>query len=351
MSPLDDEDRRRQEAFLRDWRRTEQRRKRRQRRLALGAGLAILAVLVAGGFALALRGGDDPQPPPDEAAAPVRVELEPVEPEVEPEVVVTDDQDAIPDPPEPQPRTKGRTATAPADTPAAPAVPAAAAGDGPVVWIQAGHADPREPGYRDQTGASSGPFGNEIAFTTTLAPKVVNRLRRAGVDARQTPGEVTPLAAEGAAFVSLHSDIPQGRMALSHAITGAGENYYHGEGSGDPSPTPYPDSAPHRQATTVSGAVESQSAALATSLAATLQPIYTPANGAGASYGGIQTRNGNPRMMRYYGFYRTRADARVLIEVGAGGTDDAFLAKTDLIADAVSEGVLDHLRSRGLLAG
>jgi hypothetical protein len=54
-------------------------------------------------------------------------------------------------------------------------------------------------------------------------------------------------------------------------------------------------------------------------------------------------------MMSFYGFYRTRAAARVIVEAGAGDTDDAFLAKTGLIAAAVSRGVLDHLRRRGLL--
>ena len=63
----------------------------------------------------------------------------------------------------------------------------------------------------------------------------------------------------------------------------------------------------------------------------------------------MQTRDGNPRMMSFYGFYRTRAAARVLVEAGAGGTDDAFLARTGLIAAAVSRGILDHLRRRGLV--
>jgi hypothetical protein len=56
-------------------------------------------------------------------------------------------------------------------------------------------------------------------------------------------------------------------------------------------------------------------------------------------------------MTRYYGFYRTAAGARAILEAGAGGVDDAFLARTDLIAAAISRGVLDHLRAEGLLAG
>jgi hypothetical protein len=220
----------------------------------------------------------------------------------------------------------------------------------PVVYVQAGHAGPREPGYRDQTGASSGPFGAEIGFTTRLAPAVAARLRRAGVDARLTPGRVTPYAGRGAAFVSLHHDVPSGAAAFGHAIAGDGENWYRGEGGGAPSPRPYPDSAPHRPATTVSAAVERRSRDLAGRIAARYRSIYTPANGARARWGGVQTRDGNPRMMSFHGFYRTRAAARVIVEAGAGGTDDAFLARTGLIAAAVSRGVLDHLRSRGLLA-
>lgn len=201
----------------------------------------------------------------------------------------------------------------------------------------------------DQSGTGSGPFGSEIGFTTDLADKVVAQLKRAGVDARMTYGRVEPLGASGAAFVSLHHDSPGGAAAFGHAITGAGENYYHGEGSGDPSPTPYPDSAPHREATTVTGQVESRSRGLATAIEEAYRPIYTPGNGAAGRYGGVQTREGNPRMMRYYGFYRTNADARVIVEAGAGGSDDTFLAKTELIATAVTHGILTHLKKRGLV--
>ena len=77
------------------------------------------------------------------------------------------------------------------------AVPPAA----PVVWVQAGHEAPREPGYTAQTGAGSGPFGTEVGFTTRVAARVTVLLRRYGVDARRTPGRVTPLGARGAVFV------------------------------------------------------------------------------------------------------------------------------------------------------
>jgi hypothetical protein len=227
------------------------------------------------------------------------------------------------------------------------AAPAAAAG--PVVYVQAGHEGPREPGYRDQTGAGSGPFGSEVGFTTRLRAAVVARLRAAGVDARGTPGRVTPWGARAAVFISLHHDVPGGAAAVGHAIAGDGENWYRGEGGGPPSPAPYPDSAPHRPATIVSPAVERRSRDLAHRIAARYRPVYTAANGAHGRWGGVQTRDGNPRMMSFYGFYRSRAAARVIVEAGAGGADDAFLARTGLIAAAVSRGVLDHLRRRGLV--
>ena len=226
------------------------------------------------------------------------------------------------------------------------AVPPAAP---PVVWVQAGHEGPREPGYTAQTGAGTGPFGDEVGFTTRLASRVVARLRAAGVDARRTPGRVTPLGARGAVFISLHHDAAGGRAGIGRAITGAGENWYHGEGTGTPSPRPYPDSAPHRPATTVSAATARRSLDLATRLAATFGAIHTAANGAHGAFGGVEPRDGNPRMMRYYGFYRTRAGARVLLEAGAPGVDDAFLRKLDPIAAAVSKAITGYLRGRRLL--
>jgi hypothetical protein len=47
--------------------------------------------------------------------------------------------------------------------------------------------------------------------------------------------------------------------------------------------------------------------------------------------------------MHFYGFYRIRADARVILEAGPAGADDAFLARTDLIAGAVAEGIAGYL--------
>lgn len=218
-----------------------------------------------------------------------------------------------------------------------------------MVWVQAGHEGPREPGYTAQTGAGTGPFGSEVGFTTRLAARVVVRLRAAGVDARRTPGRITPLGAPGAVFISLHHDAAGGRAGIGHAITGVGENWYHGEGSGTPSPTPYSDSAPHRTATKVSPTVERRSLQLARRLHTAFAAIHTPANGADGSDGGIEPRDGNPRMMRFYGFYRTKATARVLLEAGAPGVDDAFLRRTDRISVAVSGAITAYLRDRGLL--
>jgi hypothetical protein len=217
------------------------------------------------------------------------------------------------------------------------------------VWGPAGHAGPPEPGYTAQTGAGAGPFGSETGFTTRLASAVVARLRRDGVDARRTPGRVTPLGARGAVFISLHHDAPGGRAGIGHAIAGAGENWYRGEGFGLPRSTPYPDSAPHRAATVVTPLVERRSRDLALRLGTAFAPIHRPALGAAGAYGGVEPRAGNRRMIRFYGFYRTRAGARVILEAGAPGVDDAFLRRVDLIAAAVSRAVLSHLRARGLV--
>lgn len=231
----------------------------------------------------------------------------------------------------------------------ATAASATAAPAVPVVWVQAGHEAPGEPGYRWQTGAGGGPFGSEVRFTVRLAGAVEARLRASGVDARHTPARVTPLGARGATFISLHMDAVGGYARIGHAITGAGENWYHGEGAGAPSPVPYSDSAAHRPPTTVSAAVERRSRALAQRLSARLGPTHTAANGATSRFGGVEPRTGNPRMMRFYGYYRTRSDARVLVECGASGADDRYLARVDLIARAVADGIVDDLKARGLL--
>ncbi len=63
----------------------------------------------------------------------------------------------------------------------------------------------------------------------------------------------------------------------------------------------------------------------------------------------MEPRDGNPRMMHFYGFYRTRAGARVILEAGAPGVDDVFLRRVDPIAVAVSTATTRYLRARGLL--
>jgi len=250
--------------------------------------------------------------------------------------------------------TSRTTASTPRPVPAAVPSPApaparaATARPRPVVWVQAGHAAPREPGYRLQTGAGSGAFGTEVAFTTRTSRALIAVLRRRGVDARYTPGLVTPWGARGAVFISIHHDSPDGHAGVGHAITGAGENYYHGEGTGTASPRPYPDSAPHRRATPVSARVAATSRRLSVRVARRFRAVFTPANGARTRFEQVAD-TGNVRMMRYYGYYRTRAQARVLVEAGAAGADDRFLARTDLIARALADGVVDHLRAEGRL--
>ena len=215
----------------------------------------------------------------------------------------------------------------------------------PIVWVQAGHEFPREPGYRAQTGAAG-----EVQFTVRVAAAVERRLRAAGVDARHSPGEVADFPSNGAVFVAIHHDTPNGHAAVGHAISGAGENWYRGEGFGLPRSTPYPDSARHRgPATTVSAAVEGRSGRLASLLRDRYAAVFTRANGARSGAVGLEPRNGNRRMMRYVGYYRTRADARVLIECGAGGTDGAILHRTDIVANAISGAIVAYLRAEGRL--
>lgn len=230
------------------------------------------------------------------------------------------------------------------------AAPAAALAARPVVWVQAGHEGPREPGYRDQTGASGGPFGSEVAFNARVAAKVEARLRAAGVDARHTPGLVTPWGARGAVFVSIHFDSPGGQAAVGYAVSNPsrGENYYRGEGSSTPSPRPYADSVRHRRATYVSPSVERRSRSLARLISRRLGAAHTAGNGARAPFAGVTPRDGNVRMQYFYGYYRARTGARVLVECGAAGADDAFLSRTDTVAGTVAGGVIDYLR-RGAL--
>jgi hypothetical protein len=226
--------------------------------------------------------------------------------------------------------------------------PGQAATARPMVWVQAGHVAPREPGYRWQTGAPGGPFGSEREFNRRLAERLAARLRGAGVAARTTPGRITPWAARGAVFVAVHHDGPGGVAGVAYAIAGTPEYYYRGEGAGEPRPRPYPDSAPHRRATSISPGVERRSRALAATLSASLARVFTPAGGARSGWDGVVPVDRHKRMSRYYGFRRTRADARVIVELGAVGADDAFLRRVDVIAGALERGIVDHLRARGL---
>jgi hypothetical protein len=215
----------------------------------------------------------------------------------------------------------------------------------PVVWVQAGHESPREPGYRAQTGAAG-----EVQFNTRVAAEVERRLRAAGVDARHSPGQVAAFPSRGAVFIAIHHDTPDGHAAVGHAISGVGENWYRGEGFGLPRASPYPDSAAHRApATTVSPSVETRSRRLASRLRDRYAAVFTRANGARSGPVRLTARNGNRRMMRYVGYYRTRADARVLIESGAGGTDATMLRRTDVIAKAITAAIIGYLRAEGRL--
>jgi len=222
----------------------------------------------------------------------------------------------------------------------------------PVVYVQAGHQAPREPGYTAQTGATGGPFGTEEAFNVRLASALEAKLRAAGIVVHHTPGRVTPWGAKGAVFISLHFDSVGGSAGIGYAVDerGRGENYYEYEGSGVASPVPYPDSAKHRRATEVTPAVQAHSLKLADDLATTFRPIFTRANGARSSFRGVEPgAKGNVRMQFYYGYYRVNTGARVLIECGAAGADNTFLRHINVIATSLSRGIVDYLRQTGQL--
>lgn len=355
------------------------RRKRARRRLIAGTASLVVVAGAGGWLAFGRDSGSGPQPGgSDSAAAPAgttsaSTEPRPVSvPESEPlpplDASETTDGSGTPAPTpgsgEPgsdtSPRAQGG---APDDgeqslreqgasTAGAVPAPAESAARGrPVVWVQAGHLPPGEPGYKAQTGAGGGPFGSEQAFNTRVRDLLITQLKAAGVDARPNGALVTPLGSRGAVFISVHFDSPGGSAAIGHAISvpGRHENWYRGEGTGTASPTPYPDSAPHRDHTEVTPATERASKRLATAVAARYSRIFTPANGAGSRFRGVEPRNGNVRMMHFYGYYRTTATARILIETGAAGADDRFLAKTDLIAKTLASGITDYLRASGRL--
>ena len=229
------------------------------------------------------------------------------------------------------------------------AVPAAMAAP-PVVLVQAGHLSPGEPGYLAQTGASGNPFGDESEFARRVRDDIIRRLKAAGVDARALAARVDPLGVGGATFLSVHHDSPGGAAMVGHAVADGNENYYHGQGFGTGRAMPYPDSARHRTpATTVSPLVQRTSAATAHRVASALGAIFTPANGAGGRFRGVVPTNSNRRMNHFYGYYRTTAQSRVLIEVGAAPDDNAFLRRTALIGRALTGAIVADLRARRLL--
>ena len=211
--------------------------------------------------------------------------------------------------------------------------------------VQAGHVAPREPGYRWQTGASAGPFGGEREFNRRVAVALARRLRRSGIRVRLTPGRVTPWAVRGDVFIAIHHDGPGGVAGVGHAFRGAREHYYRGDGAGAPRPAPYPDTVRHRRATSVSRVIERNSRRLADGMSRRMAGVFTVGNGARSGWDGVLPRR-LVRVSNYYGFRRTRARARVIVEAGAAGADDRFLRRTDLIAGALAAALREHLGAR-----
>ena len=242
-------------------------------------------------------------------------------------------------------------APAPGAEPASPArTSPSARRSRPVVLVQAGHLSPGEPGYLAQTGASGNPFGGEAEFNRRVRNDMVRRLRRAGVDARPLAARVEPLGVGGATFVSIHHDSPGGAAMVGHAVTGGNENYYRGQGFGTGRSTPYPDSATHRTpATTVSSAVQRTSAATARRVAAGLKRVRTRRAGARSRFAGVIRPGTNRRINHFYGFYRTTAQSRVIVEVGAAPDDNRFLRRVGTISATLSRAVVADLRARRLL--
>jgi hypothetical protein len=222
----------------------------------------------------------------------------------------------------------------------------AARGEGraerPRVWIQAGHVAPREPGYRWQTGAPGGPPGTERAFNRRVSRGLAAALRRRGVDARVMPGKVMPWGARGDVFIAVHHDGVGGVAGVGHAHAGAREYFYRGDGAGEPRPRPYADTVSHRRATSVNRPTQRRSRALAISLSRRMGRVFVPSGGARSGWGGVLPRR-LARVSNYYGFRRTRARARVIVELGVAGADDRFLRRTELIARTLAAGVLTYL--------
>jgi N-acetylmuramoyl-L-alanine amidase len=219
---------------------------------------------------------------------------------------------------------------------------AAAAAKPPLVVVQAGHVAPREPGYRWQTGSGSGPFGNERAFNIRVSRALAKRLRKHGIRVRVTPGKISPWAVKADVFVAVHHDGPGGVAGVGHAHAGAREFFYHGDGAGEPSPTPYADTVRHRRATSVNTIIERRSRRLATRISVRMATLFTVGNGARSGWDGVLPKR-LVRTSNYYGFRRTRAKARVIVEVGAAGADDRYLRKVDLIAAGLSRSIRDYL--------
>lgn len=219
---------------------------------------------------------------------------------------------------------------------------ASAATKKPFVVVQAGHVAPREPGYRWQTGAGGGPFGNERDFNRRVSLALASRLRRHGIRVRVTPGKITPWAERADAFVAVHHDRAGGVAGVGHASSGAREFFYRGDGAGEPRPTPYADTVPHRRATSVNKAIEHRSRRLAITISKRMAALFTARNGARSGWDGVLPKR-LVRTSNYYGFRRTRARARVIVEVGSAGADDGFLRKVDLIAVGLSRSIRDHL--------
>ncbi|MEQ9093189.1 MAG: hypothetical protein RLN63_03715, partial [Miltoncostaeaceae bacterium] len=183
----------------------DERRRARRRRLIGAVTAAIVALILAGAWAVMGPGGSGDGP----ESSPERVDAGTTDTgpgaTTRPRARIIRSRTEGSPPAETDPTTTSATIAGPAGAPAEPRTRTRR----PVVWVQAGHAEPREPGYRAQTGAGSGPFGSEVPFTTELTEKVVALLTRAGVDARPVAGPGGPHGAEGAGVGAHQHDTPR----------------------------------------------------------------------------------------------------------------------------------------------
>ena len=135
-------------------------------------------------------------------------------------------------------------------------------------------------------------------------------------------------------FLSIHRDAEGGRPAAAWATAPK---------------APLKKRAGRRTPTQVDTVVEVESKHLAVAIHERYERVFRRANGARSELGPAGGPEARRDLREYYGFYRTGADARVIVEAGAAGDDDRFLERTGLISGTPAAALRDHLVAEGLL--